>query len=270
MRKLLLAGAAIVAFHVPQANAQIIGPGTTVFDPTAVAQLLKSVGIETQQLTQLVQTYTQIVNIYQQALAIYNAVDQVVGVDKLAPELQQNWLTNPMQFSPDDTPSWIGGLNDPTSLVYGTKYLQQAVVGGDFSIYNDGPGIVTELQREIRALASIQAEANHGILSIENRIGNFAEVLFGELAGIETLQQTNSLSARMTYELNIASSQQVQAQHLMDAAHLQLAVNESRQRQWQYQDEANSIEATCAAVQQAGGTMKWAACNPANFGLHAD
>jgi hypothetical protein len=105
----------------------------------------------------------------------------------------------------------------------------------------------------------MQAVATNHVQSIETRIAALGN-LFSQLDNIDTVQKTDSLSARLTTELNYANSQQVQAQQVMSAAQLQLAVLDYNQRQWLYQDETNGINAACASVQTAGGFVTIPAC----------
>ena len=74
--------------------------------------------------------------------------------------------------------------------------------------------LAPRLLKAIRSLSSMQAVAtNHG-QSIETRIAALGK-LFSQLADIDTVQKTDSLSARFNSELNYAKSQQVQAQQTM-------------------------------------------------------
>lgn len=260
MRKLFLAGAAVIALATAApARGQLIGPGTVVFDPTAVGQLLKSVGIEGEQLTQLIETYTEIVQVYQMSTNIWNAVEKLVGADQWAPGLLNPAIRNPLPFGAADHPAWVGGFNDPSGLPFGGQYLSQNTVGGDPSVYDDGTFVGTEILKATRALSSMQAVATNHVAAIETRIGALAD-LFTQLGAVGKLQETASLSARLHNELNYANSQMVQAQQVQTAAQLQLAVLENNQRQWLYQDEANGISAACSNVSAAGGFVTIPAC----------
>ena len=264
-KRLLLATMASIALFAGEARAQIdfsgglAGPGTVVFDPTAVGQLLEQVGVSQEQLTQLVTTYQEIVQVYGMATKIWNSVNEVVGANQWAPGLLDGGIRNPLPFAAAASPGWIAGLNDPSTLPYGAQYLGQATVGGDPTVYNDGTFPGAELLKEVNSLASIQAVATNHLAAIETRIAALGQ-LFNQLAAIGTVQETDSLSARLHSELNYATSQQVQAQQTMAAAQLQIAVRESAQRQWQYQDEGVGIKNACSSVAAAGGTIAFAAC----------
>jgi hypothetical protein len=257
---------ASIALLAGEARAQIdfsgglAGPGTIVFDPTAVGQLLEQVGVSQEQLTQLVTTYQEIVQVYGMATKIWNSVNELVGANQWAPGLQVPGLLNPLPFAAANSPGWIGGFNDPTSLPFGSQYLSQNTVGGDFTVFQDGTFAGNELLKAIRTLSSMQAVASNHLGSIETRIAGLTQ-LFQQLANIGTLQETDSLSARLNSELNYATSQEVQAQQVMSAAQLQLAVLENNQRQWQYQDEGIGIKNACSSVAAAGGTIAFAACH---------
>lgn len=262
MKKLFLAAVTAFALSSGIARAQIdfsAGAGTIVFDPTNFGQLLEQVGVSQEQLTQLVTTYNEIVQVYGMAAKIWNSVNEIVGANQWAPSLADGGIRNPLPFAAADSPAWIGGLNDPSALPFGPQYLAQNTVGGDPTIYNDGSQLGAEILKAIRVLSSIQAVSTNHLASIETRIAGLNQ-LFNQLAAIGTLQETDSLSARLHSELNYAASQQVQAQQVMAAAQLQLAVLENNQRQIQYQDELKGVEADCAASKAGGSVLMFAAC----------
>jgi hypothetical protein len=154
-KRLLLATMASIALFAGEARAQIdfsgglAGPGTVVFDPTAVGQLLEQVGVSQEQLTQLVTTYQEIVQVYGMATKIWNSVNEVVGANQWAPGLLDGGIRNPLPFAAAASPGWIAGLNDPSTLPYGAQYLGQATVGGDPTVYNDGTFPGAELLKEV-------------------------------------------------------------------------------------------------------------------------
>ena len=265
MKKFLLIVLTALTLTASGARAQIDfsggtdGAGFVVYDPTAVTQLLEQVGISQEQLTQLVETYKQVVQVYGMATQIWNSVSGLAGASGWAPALNNLALRNPLPFAAADHPGWVGGFNDPSSLPFGSQYLSQNTVGGDPSVYDDGSFVGPEILKAIRSLSSMQAVATNHVQSIETRIAALGN-LFSQLDNIDTVQKTDSLSARLNTELNYANSQQVQAQQVMSAAQLQLAVLDYNQRQWLYQDETNGITAACASVQTAGGFVTIPAC----------
>lgn len=255
MRKLLFAGvAAIALLAVQPARAQL-----AVIDVKAIAQLLAQLGVENQQLDQLLLTYAEIVQVYTMATNIWGAVEKVVGADQWAPDLSDAGIRNPLPFGAADHPGWVGGLNDPSSLPFGAQYQNQNTVGGDPTIYNDGTFVGNELLKTVRALSSMQAVATNHVQAIETRIAALGD-LFSQLASIGKLQETDSLSARLHAELNYANSQQVQAQQVMNAAQMQLAVLQNNQTQWMYQDECIGQQAACASAGNAASFITIPAC----------
>jgi hypothetical protein len=256
MRKLLLAGVAAIGLL---AAAQPVRADLPVIDLTAIGDMLKSIGIETEQLTQLIETYNQVVLVYNQATNIWNAVEVLVGADQWAPGLRDAGIRNPLPFAAVDHPGWVGGLNDPSSLPFGAQYLNQNTVGGDPAIYNDGSFVGTELLKTVRALSAMQAISTNHVQAIETRIYALND-LFARLANIGKLQETESLSARLHTELNYANSQVIQAQHVQSAAQMQLAVLENNQRQYMYQDEVNGVLSACATAAQAASFITIPAC----------
>lgn len=258
MRKLLLASAAAIALLTTQpARADL-----PVIDAAAIGHLLESIGIEGEQLTQLIETYAEVVQVYDMTTNVWNSVAQIVGVDSWAPELTGDAARNPLPFAAADHPAWVGGFNDPSGLPYGAQYVSQSTVGGNPSVYNDGTFPGTEILKAIRSTAAIQAVATNHVASIENRIIGLNN-LFTQLASIGTIQQTDSLSARLHNELNYANTQQIQATQIMNAALLQRDVRENNQLQWAYQDEAIGIQSACNNVAAAGGFITIPACNGA-------
>lgn len=230
-----------------------------VIDAAAIADLLQSIGIETDQLTQLIQTYEEVVQVYTMATNIWGAVEKVVGADQWAPGLTDPAIRNPLPFAAADHPAWVGGFNDPSQLPFGGQYMTQNTVGGDASIYDDGTFVGSELLKATRALSSMQAIASNHVQAIETRINALSD-LFGQLASIGKIQETESLSARFHSELNYANAQVVQAQQVQAAAQMQLAVLENNQRQWMYQDETNGIKAACSSASSAASFVTIPAC----------
>jgi hypothetical protein len=260
MKKLLLAAVSVIALSAAPltANAQIVGPGQVVFDPTAVAQLLKSVGIEGEQLTQLIQTYEQIVQVYNMTTNVWNSVHQLVGAGDWAESLKT--VTIPFPFGAGAWGAWLNGTNDPSGLAFGPQYLKQnTIASGDPSFMQDGYVVGGELFSMVRSVSAIQALANIHLQTIDTRIAGLGE-LFSHLATIGTVQQTNSLSARLHNELNYAQSQQIQAQQVMNMAQLQHDAWELRQRQISYMDEQTAVRTACANVAAAGGFVHVPVC----------
>jgi type IV secretion system protein VirB5 len=256
-RHLLLCAAATIALlTVPLAPARAALP---VVDFEAIAQLLESVGIEGQQLTELIATYNEVVQVYSMATNIWGAVEKVVGADQWAPGLTDAAIRNPLPFAASQHPAWVGGFNDPSAIPFGSQYMNQNTVGGDASIYNDGSFVGSEILKATRALSSMQALASNHVQAIETRI-NALNDLFAQLGNIGKIQETESLSARLHTESNYANSQVVQAQQVMNAAQMQIAVTENNQRQWMYQDEANGIKAACGSMRSAASFLVISAC----------
>ena len=123
-------------------------------------------------------------------------------------------------------------------------------MGGDPSIYDDGTFVGPEILKAVRSLASMQAVATNHVQAIETRIAALERPLL-QLDSIDTVQKTDSLSARLNSGTQLRHSQQVQAQQVMSAAQLQLRCSSYNQRQWLYQDETTGITAACASVQTA-------------------
>jgi len=261
MKKLLLlASVTVLALSsISPARAQIFGPGSIVFDPTAVGRLLEQIGIQGQQLDQLVQTYSEVVQVYNQATNIWNSVSGIIGADQWAPGLNDPTMRNPLPFAAADHPAWVGGFNDPSGLPFGAQYMAQNTVGGDPTVYNDGSFAGGELLKALQSLSSMQAVSTNHVQVIENRVLALND-LFAQLGSMDTLQNTDSLTARLNNELNYANSQQSQATQVMSAAQLQIAALDNNQKQWQYQDETLGITNACSSVAASGGFVSFNAC----------
>jgi hypothetical protein len=242
MKRLLIAGVAAISLSTSTARADL-----PVVDFTAVGKLLESIGIE-----EIVQVYTMVTN-------VWNSVAEVVGTDQWAPGLNDPGQRNPLPFAAADHPGWVGGYNDPSGIPFGGQYLSQNTVGGDLSVYKGGDFVGSELLRGIQSVSSMQAVASNHVQSIETRLIGIVD-LFSHLSGIATIQETDSLSARLHTELNIAQSQQVQAQQVMAAAQLQRDARENNQHQWLYQDEINGIVAACGSAASAASFITIPAC----------
>ena len=254
IRKLLLASAAVMALTAAPARADL-----PVFDAASFGKLLESIGIEGAQLDEMVATYEQVVQVVIMATNIWNSVQEVVGTDQWAPGLNDPGQRNPLPFAAADHPGWVGGYNDPSGLPFGGQYLSQNTVGGDLSVYKGGDFVGSEILKGINSVSSMQAVASNHVQSIETRITALTD-LFSHLSSIATIQETDSLSARLHTELNFAQSQQVQAQQVMAAAQLQTQAAENNQRQWLYQDEANGIKAACGSAASAASFITIPAC----------
>ena len=254
MRKRLLAGIATLALGITPAHAQL-----AVIDNAEIADILEQIGIDQDQLAQLIATYNEVVQVYGMATNIWNDVEELVGADQWAPGLKTGHNRNPLEFPASLHPVYVGGFQDPSSLQFGSTYLQQNTVGGDPSVYDDGSFVGAEMKKMVWSLSSMQAVASNHLSEIETRITALGD-LFVQLGKIGKLQETDSLSARLHQELNYAHSQQVQATQLQHAAEMQLAVFEHNQRQWNYQDEQNGIQAACATANQAASLVSIPAC----------
>jgi hypothetical protein len=253
---LFAAAAAIGLLAMPGEPAHADLP---VIDATSIADLLKQIGIQGEQLTQLVNVYNETIQVYGMATNIWGAVEKLVGADQWAGALQTSTNRNPLPFPAADHPGWVGGFNDPSGLPFGAEYVKQNTVGSDPSVYQDGSFTGKELLKSIRSLSSMQAVASNHLVQIETRINALGE-LFGHLASIGKLQETDSLSARFHSELNYATTQQVQAQQVLVAAQMQRDVAENNQRQWMWQDEKTGIEAACATAHKAASYVSIPAC----------
>ncbi len=253
MKRLLLAGVATIALMGP-ARADL-----PVVDFTAIGHMLEEIGIEGDQLTEMIATFQEIVQVYTMATNIWNSVQEVVGTDQWAPGLNDPAQRNPLPFAAADHPGWVGGYNDPSGLPFGGQYLSQNTVGGDTSVYKGGDFVGAEILKGIQSVSSMQAVASNHVQSIETRITALTD-LFSHLSSIATIQETDSLSARLHTELNFAQSQQVQAQQVMAAAQLQRDARENNQQQFLYQDEINGIKAACGSASSAASFITIPAC----------
>jgi hypothetical protein len=263
MRRLILAGVCALALSSAPCEAQIATPGTVVFDPTVVTKLLAEIGIENAQLDQMVLTVQEVLQVYNEAVGIYSSVAQIVGADQWAPGLTGASSRNPLPFIASTHPGWVGGYNDPSSLPFGSQYMQQNTIGGDIRVFEDGAFVGTEIAKAIRSISSMQAVASNNIQAIENRIFALND-LFTHLANLGTIMQAGSLSARLQSEANYAQSQKIQSQNLEAAATQQLAVLQYNQRQWQYQDESNGIAVSCKALAASSNPLSLPECNRAS------
>jgi Type IV secretion system proteins len=250
MKKYLLAGVALIAVAgSPEVQAQLIPApnGVLVFDATNAVNFLKSIGIEGEQLTQAIATLQEIIQVYEQATHIYQSVAEVVGVGEWATGLVTDIARNPLPFHAADHPNWVGGFNSPAGLPFGNQYLTANTIGGDISVYRDGRFVGGELIKAINSSSTMQALATNNIMAIENRINALGD-LFAKLASIGSIQQSDSLIARLHTEANYAHAQQNQSQNLYAAAAQQLQVLEYNQKQWEYQDEVHGISGVCSSL----------------------
>lgn len=244
---------------VPARSQVTSGPGMAVFDLAQALNIIKSIGIESDQLTQLVLTVEEVYQVYQEATLIYNSVAEITHAETWAGALLAPALRNPLPFAAIDHPGWVGGYNDPSSLPFGSYYLGANTVGGDINAFGDGTFVGNEIAKTIRSLATIQALASNNVLSIERRIVGLG-ALFNKLADIGTIQQTDSLVARLHSEANYAHSQQVQSQNLKTAADQQIAVLKHNHQQYQYLDESNGIVHGCRSLAAGPNALSIAEC----------
>jgi hypothetical protein len=249
MKKYLMAGVALITLAgSPDARAQLIpaAGGVLVFDATNAVNFLKSIGIEGEQLTQAIATLQEIIQVYEQAKLIYGSVAEVVGVGEWAAGLLTDIARNPLPFGAGEHPAWVGGFNSPAGVPFGNQYLAANTIGGDIAVYN-GTFVGGELVKAVYSISTMQALATNNIMAIENRI-NALGALFTHLASIGSIQESDSLIARLHAEANYAHSQQIQSANLHAAAEQQIHVLEYNQKQWQYQDENNGIAGVCQSL----------------------
>lgn len=250
---------------VPARSQVSSGPGIAVFDLAQATNILKSIGIESDQLTQLVLTVEEVWQVYQEAILIYNSVNELVRADSWAGSLLNSAIRNPLPFAALDHPGWVGGFNDPSSLPFGSYYMGANTVGGNINAFKDGTFVGNEIVKTIRSFSTMQALASNNVLSIENRIIGLAD-LFEKLGTVGTIQQTDSLSARLHSEANYAHSQQVQSQNLKAAADQQIAVLKHNQQQYQYLDESNGVSFGCQTLAAGPNALSIAECTGAGAG----
>lgn len=255
MKKLLLSGVAACAI----AYACPVRADLPVIDVTAIGDLLEQIGIQGDQLTEMIATFNEVVQVYNMTTNVWQSVAELVGADQWAPGLSTSTMRNPLPYAAAQYPRYVGGFGDPSGLPFGAQFLAQNTVGGNPGVYLDHSFTGGELFKEIQAFASMQSTATNHVQTMENRIAALGD-LFTKLASIGTVQETDSLSARLHNELNFMNSQASQAQQALAAAQIQRTVFESNQRQWQYQDETNGIAAACGSVAAAASFVTVPAC----------
>jgi len=256
MRKALLAGvyaASLLAAHPAPAQLPVI-------DSASIAQLLNQITLLKQQLQQAIQTYNEAVQIYQQALGIYNSVSGLTQAGNWALGLNTPALQNPLPFATTAFPGYLGGNTSPSGLPYGQTYLNQNLVT---NFLGDSGPQGTLLRQALYTISSIEATVTNNLQALETRAQQLPQIE-SQLASASTLQQMQSVTARLAAESNFVANQKAQAENIQASASAQVAQLQQAQVQMSFQDEANGISNMCSSFTQTGVGVALSVCAASN------
>ena len=256
MRKILLAGlsaAALLAAHPAPAELPVI-------DNASIAQLVNQITVLKQQLQEAIQTYNEAIQIYQQALGIKNSVSGPTQAGNWAPALNSPALQNPLPFATTAFPGYLGGNTSPSSLPYGQTYLNQNLAANFLG--DTGPQ-GTLLRQALYTISSIEATATNNLQALETRDQQLPQIE-SQLGAATTVQQMQSITARLAAESNFAANQKAQAENIEASAAAQMAQLEQAQVQTSFQDEATGITNMCNSFSQTGVGVALSVCAASN------
>ena len=256
MRKALLAGvsaASLLTAHPAPAQLPVI-------DSASIAQLLNQVTLLKQQLQEAIQTYNEAVQIYQQALGIYQSVSGLTQAGNWAPGLNTPALQNPLPFATTAFPGYLGGNTSPAGLPYGQTYLNQNLVA---NFLGDAGPQGTLLRQALYTISSIEATVTNNLQVLETRAQQLPQIE-SQLASASTVQQMQSITARLAAESNFAANQKTQAENIQASASAQVAQLQQAQVQMSFQDEATGIRNMCSSFTQTGVGVGLSVCAASN------
>lgn len=255
IRRALLAGiAAAVLLGAPAARAQI-----PVIDATSIAQLAEQLGVETKQLTTLVNSYKQLVQTYNQTVAVYNSLSHLTNVNQVASLLNTPLLRNSL---PSSTllPGTITGVNAPSAL--GGGWSSSAQTWANFNrvyIPQAQDWQAQQLQRNANYLATVQALAQQNLQSLEQRQQALADIQ-SQIDGAKDVQAMAAVQARLSAENAYVTGQAAQATNLLILAQAQQAATTQAQQQKGREDIDNTRSYLCAQLNSIGSAVS-SACS---------
>jgi hypothetical protein len=256
MRKLLLAGLSAVSLLAAHpAPAQL-----PVIDSASIAQLVNQVTVLKQQLQEAIQTYNETIQIYQQALGIKNGVSGPTQAGNWAAALNNPALQNPLPFATTAFPGYLGGNTSPAGLPYGQTYLNQNLAANFLA--DTGPQ-GTLLRHAFYTISSIEATVTNNLQALETRAQQLPQIE-SQLASASTVQQMQSITARLAAESNFIANQKAQAENIQASAAAQVAQLEQAQVQMSFQDEATGISNMCNSFSQTGVGVALSVCAASN------
>ena len=257
MRKLLLAGTAAAGLcAAAAAHAQM-----PVVDAASIAQLVKQLGIQTQQLTTLenqlttlANTYNQLVQTYNRTVQIYTSLAHLTNVNQIAPLLGSAGLRNtlpassllPASITGASAPSVLGGTwggTAQTFLNYNQVYLPQAQ---DFQ--------AQQLQKNANYVASVQAIAQQNLQALEQRAQQLPSIQ-SQIDSAGDVKAVEAVIARLVGENAFVTGQAAQAQNLLILAQAQQRALEQAQQQKSRQDIDNARATLCGTLNSLGSSV---------------
>ena len=255
-RKVLLTGvcaASLLAAHPAPAQLPVI-------DSASIAQLVNEITVLKQQLQEAIQTYNEAIQIYQQALGIKNSVSGLTQAGNWAAALNNPALQNPLPFATTAFPGYLGGNTSPAGLPYGQTYLNQNLAANFLA--DTGPQ-GTLLRQALYTISSIEATVTNNLQALETRAQQLPQIE-SQLAAASSVQQMQSITARLAAESNFVANQKAQAENIQASAAAQVAQLEQAQVQTSFQDEANGITNMCNSFSQTGVSVALSVCAASN------
>lgn len=216
-----------------------------VIDGASLAQLV-------QQVAQAKQQYQELVSQYNELKSTYQAVSQDVHPNQWAQQLDRSGMQNPLPNT-NLLPGMLDGISPPSQLSgnlgsLAQQYYDQNKVylptGNDFA--------ATQMRQGANETANFEAIATQNLQSLEARETELPQIQ-DQLNNATTIQQVDSIQARLNAEQNYVEAQQAQAQNLQLLAYEENEQGEAAVAEKNRQDADKTLATLCSDGQSLGG-----------------
>jgi Type IV secretion system proteins len=258
--RILAAGVAAALFLQAPAYADL-----PVIDVSSIAQLVKSLGIETQQLTTqlnqlntLITTYNQLVQTYNKTVQIYNSLAHLTNINQIAPLLNTATARNPLP-STGVLPGTITGVSAPSTLG-GTWSGTATTYYNNNNVYlpTTQDYQAQQFQKNANWVASVQALAHQNLVALEQRQTGLMQIQ-SQISSATDVQAMAGIQARLQAETAYVNGQAAQAQNILVlAVTQQAAAQQTTDQRARYQQDQSALD-TCQAISGLG-TVKPTGC----------
>jgi type IV secretion system protein VirB5 len=257
MRRLFASVALVACVTSTTARADL-----PVIDVASIAQLAKTLGIETQQLTTqlnqlktLITTYNQLVQTYNQTVAIWNSLSHLTNINQVAALLNNPLLRNPLP-STSSLPGTITGINAPSTLGGSWSGAAQTYLQNNTVYLPKGQDWQSQqLQKNANYLSTIEGLAQQNSVALEQRQAALAQIQ-AQISSASDVKAIADVQARIAAEQAYVNGQQAQAQNLVVLTTAQAAAMQQQEIQrgrWE-QDQAKAD--VCASFGLTGAVCQ--------------
>jgi hypothetical protein len=219
--------------------------GIPVIDSTSIVQLVN-------QLNEAKQQYSELVSQYQELKSTYQAVSQDVNPNQWAQQLEQPLMQN---STPNTSliPGMLDGLSPPSQLGGNLGSLAQQFYNQNKVYIPAGNSFgAAQTQQGANETANFEAVATQNLQSLEAREAALPQIQ-NQLNSATTIQQVDSINARLSAEQNYVQAQQAQAQNLQLLAYEQTQSQEGAVAEQNEQGTDQTLSTLCSDAASLGG-----------------